>query len=62
MEIEELIEKIERMKTFSFKRFDKEGKVCVEKTGVDINDLNELIAQFKESSSIQSDNVCSSTL
>jgi|GEM_PF-5102015 len=56
----EFIERLETLKTFTFKHFDVGGKVCVDKTGVDIRDLNELINQFKESSSIQFESVCSS--
>ena len=48
------ITELENLKTFSFKRYDKEGKVCVDKVGVDIKDLENLINQFKESSSKQS--------
>ncbi len=54
------ITELENLKTFSFKRYDKEGKVCVDKVGVDIKDLESLINQFKESSSRQSESVCSS--
>ena len=54
------ITELENLKTFSFKRYDKEGKVCVDKVGVDIKDLENLINQFKESSSRQSESVCSS--
>ena len=54
------ITELENLKTFSFKRYDTEGKVCVDKVGVDIKDLESLINQFKESSSRQSESVCSS--
>lgn len=57
MKIENFIGKLENLKTFSFKHYDTEGKVCVDKVGVDIKDLNNLINQFKESSSIQSESV-----
>lgn len=60
MKIKDLITKLENLKTFSFKKYDMEGKVCVDKVGVDIKDLESLINQFKESSSIQSESVCSS--
>lgn len=60
MEIKDFIDKLENLKTFSFKRYDREGKVCVDKVGVDIKDLQNIINQFKESSSIQSESVCSS--
>lgn len=58
MEIKDFIDKLENLKTFSFKRYDREGKVCVDKVGVDIKDLQNIINQFKESSSIQSESVC----
>ena len=60
MKIENFITELEELKTFSFKRYDKEGKVCVDKIGVDIKDLQNIINQFKESSSRQSESVCSS--
>lgn len=52
MKIKNFITELENLKAFSFKRYDKEGKVCVDKVGVDIKDLTSLINQFKESSSI----------
>lgn len=60
MKMKSFITELENLKTFSFKRYDKEGKVCVDKVGVDIKDLESLINQFKESSSRQSESVCSS--
>ena len=60
MKIKNFITELENLKTFSFKRYDTEGKVCVDKVGVDIKDLQNVINQFKESSSIQSESVCSS--
>lgn len=60
MEIKDFITELENLKTFSFKRYDTEGKVCVDKVGVDIKDLQNKINQFKELSSIQSESVCSS--
>ena len=60
MKMKSFIIELENLKTFSFKRYDKEGKVCVDKVGVDIKDLESLINQFKESSSRQSESVCSS--
>jgi|LakMenEpi03Aug12_release.lakeMendotaPanAssembly.Ray.scaffolds.fasta_scaffold4309590_1 hypothetical protein len=62
MEINDFIKELENLKTFSFKRYDKEGKVCVDKIGVDIKDIQNTINQFKESSSIQSERVFSSIL
>ena len=58
MKIKNFITELENLKTFTFKRYDKEGKVCVDKVGVDIKDLENLINQFKESSSRQSESVC----
>ena len=62
MGIEDFISELENLKTFSFKRYDKEGKVCVDKVGVDIKDIQNIINQFKELSSIQSERVFSSIL
>ena len=60
MKMKNFIIELENLKTFTFKRYDKEGKVCVDKVGVDTKDLENLINQFKESSSRQSESVCSS--
>jgi DNA polymerase III sliding clamp (beta) subunit (PCNA family) len=60
MKIDNIITELENLKTFSFKRYDTEGKVCVDKVGVDIKDLQNIINQLKESSSRQSESVCSS--
>ena len=60
MKINNFITELENLKTFSFKKYDMEGKVCVDKIGVDIKDLQNIINQFKESSSSQFEKVCSS--
>lgn len=62
MKIKKFITELENLKTFSFKRYDTEGKVCVDKVGVDIKDLQNIINQFKDSSSSQFEKVCSSIL
>ncbi len=62
MKINNFITELENLKTFSFKKYDIEGQVCIDKVGVDIKDLQNIINQFKESSSSQFEKVCSSIL
>ena len=62
MTTEELLTKIKALKTFTFRKFDLEGKECVSKIGVDVKDLEDLLNQFKSSSTMQSEKVCSNSL
>jgi methionyl-tRNA synthetase len=59
---QEIVDKYNKIIGDSFKKFDMEGKVCIDKIGVDIKDLQNIINQFKESSSSQFEKVCSSIL
>jgi hypothetical protein len=55
-----LIEQILLLPTFTFRHFSKGRKLEVAKVGVDLLDLHTCLNQFRESSSKQSDKVCSS--
>lgn len=54
MKLVDFITKLENIKVFTQKRFDLGAKNCVTKNYIELEDLTEIINQFKESSSIQS--------
>lgn len=60
MKIEDFINQLETIKIHTQNRFDVGRKNCVTKNYIEAEDLTNLINQFKESSSSQLDNVCSS--
>lgn len=57
-----LIEEILLLPTFTFRHFTEGKKLKEAKVGVDLLDLHTLLNQFRESSSKQSDKVCSNIL
>ena len=60
MKIKEFLLELEKINIHTQKRFDIGRKNCVTKNYIEAEDLTNLINQFKESSSSQLDNVCSS--
>lgn len=60
MKITDFLNALENIKVHNQRRFDSGLKNCVTKKYIEAEDLINLINQFKESSSIQSDKVCSS--
>lgn len=61
-ETQKLIDKILLLPTFTYKNFEKGKKLKEAKVGVDLFHLHELLNQFRDSSSKQSESVCSSIL
>ena len=57
---QKLIKEILLLPTFTYKHFEKGGKLKEAKVGIDLFDLHTLLNQFRESSSEQSERVCSS--
>jgi hypothetical protein len=57
---QKLINEILLLPTFTYKHFSKGRKLEVAKVGVDLLDLHTCLNQFRESSSKQSESVCSS--
>lgn len=58
--LQALIIEILSLPTFTYKYFEKGRKLKEAKVGVDLLDLHNLLNQFRESSSMQSESVCSS--